>query len=138
MLLTIEKVLILKSVNIFSQIPNEMLVEVAAIVTEIEVKADENIFKKGDIGKSMYIIVEGEVKIHDDEKIIATLKSRSVFGELAALDTEPRSASATAVGDTILFKLDQDSLYELMGEYVEVARGIIQVLCQRLRGNIKK
>jgi CRP-like cAMP-binding protein len=134
MLLTIEKVLILKTVNIFANIPEESLVEVASIINEVNFNDGEMIFEKGDIGKSMYIIVDGEVKVHDGDKIFATLKSRDVFGELAALDPEPRSASITATQDTLLFQLEQDALYELMSEYIDVAKGIIQVLCRRLRG----
>lgn len=142
MLLTIEKVIILKSVNIFSETPEEDLVEVASIVEEIEVPAGEEIFKKGDIGTSMYIIVKGKMRVHDGDKEIAILRERQVFGELAALDPEPRSATITAMEDTQLFCLDEGPLYELMAEHVEIARGIIRVLCRRMRdmvrGQLKK
>ncbi|MBP7654557.1 cyclic nucleotide-binding domain-containing protein [Candidatus Dependentiae bacterium] len=137
MLLTIEKVLILKSVDIFTNIPEECLVELATVINEVDIKSGEIIFQKGDIGKSMYIIIEGEVKVHDGDRIFATLSERSVFGELAALDPEPRSATITATKDTFLFKLEQEALYELMSEYIEVARGIIKVLCNRLRKSQK-
>ena len=133
MLLTIEKVLILKSVSIFSQIPEDSLVEVAAVLEEIEVKAGETIFKKGDIGTAMYIIIEGQVRVHDEDRVLDTLKEREVFGELAALDPVPRSATVTATEDTYLFRMYQGSLYELMSEYIDVAQGIIRVLCQRIR-----
>jgi CRP-like cAMP-binding protein len=136
MLLTIEKVMILKSVDIFSETPEEDLVEVASVVEEIEVKADEQVIKKGDIGTSMFIIVHGKMRVHDGKKELAILGDRTVFGELAALDPEPRSASITAIEDTMLFRLDESSLYELMAEHVEVARGIIRVLCRRMRAMV--
>ena len=138
MLLTIEKVLILRSVSIFSDIPDESLAGIASIVKEVELNEAETIFKKGDIGTSMFIIVEGAVKVHDGDKVISILKDRDVFGELAALDPEPRNASITAVRDTRLFELEQDALYELMTEYSEVARGIIQVLCRRIRASYRE
>ncbi|ALG68128.1 cyclic nucleotide-binding domain-containing protein [Beggiatoa leptomitoformis] len=133
MLLTLEKVIILKTVNIFSEIPEEYLVELASSVEQIRVKADEIIFKKGDLGSSMYIIVAGKVRIHDGDKEITMLADREVFGELAALDPEPRSATVTALEDTTLFRVNESMLYELITERTEVARGIIRVLCQRLR-----
>ncbi|EIJ44154.1 cyclic nucleotide-binding protein [Beggiatoa alba B18LD] len=133
MLLTLEKVIILKTVNIFSEIPEEYLVELASSVEQIRVKAGEIIFKKGDLGSSMYIIVVGKVRIHDGDKEIAVLGDREVFGELAALDPEPRSAAVTAIEDTTLFRVNESMLYELITERTEVARGIIRVLCQRLR-----
>jgi CRP-like cAMP-binding protein len=85
----------------------------------------------------MYIIVRGKMRVHDGEKELAVLEDRTVFGELAALDPEPRSASITALEDTLLFRLDESSLYELMAEHVEVARGVIRVLCRRMRGMVK-
>jgi CRP-like cAMP-binding protein len=133
MLLTIEKVMILKSTDIFSATPEEDLIEVASIVEEVEYKKGKDIFVKGDIGTSMYIIVEGQVRVHDEGKKIADLGEKTVFGELAALDPEPRMATVTALEDTHLFRLDQGPLYDLMAEQIEVVRGITRVLCQRLR-----
>ena len=132
-LLTIEKVVILKSVKIFSETPDEYLVDVANILKEVHAKAGQEIFKKGDIGTAMYIIVEGKVRVHDETREFAVLRDPDVFGELSALDPEPRSATATAIEDTHLFCLEGDALFELMAENIEVARGIIHVLCQRMR-----
>ncbi|MFP4347037.1 MAG: Crp/Fnr family transcriptional regulator [Desulfococcaceae bacterium] len=138
MLLTIERVIILKSVNIFSEVPEEDLVEVASIVEEMEVKKGEDIILKGDIGTSMYIIVSGRAKVHDEGKELAVLDERTVFGELAALDPEPRSASITALEDCHLFKLEEGPLYDLMAEHIEVVRGIIRVLCRRMRSMLRQ
>ena len=136
MLLTVEKVIILKSVSIFSRTPEEVLVDVASVLKEVDIKKGETIFEKGDIGTSMYFIVHGKLKVHDGETIVAELGEREIVGELAVLDPQPRSASVTALEDTILLQLDQDALYELMTDRVEVARGIIRVLCHKLRNVI--
>jgi len=133
MLLTIEKVMIMKTTDIFSETQEEVLAEVATALEEVHVKAGETIIEKDDIGRAMYIIVQGKVRVHDGKRTIAILGERDVFGELAALDPEPRMASVAAVEDTHLFQLNQDALYELMAEHIEVVRGIIRVLCQRLR-----
>ncbi|MCP4112785.1 MAG: cyclic nucleotide-binding domain-containing protein [Desulfobacteraceae bacterium] len=133
MLLTIEKVMILKSVDIFSATPEEDLIEVASIVEEISVKKGEEFITKGDIGTSMYIIIEGQVRVHDGDRELAKLGRRTVVGDMSALDPEPRNASITAIEDTELFRLDGGPLYDLMAEHIEVVRGITRVLCQRLR-----
>ena len=52
---------------------------------------------------------------------------------MAALDPEPRSATVTATEATRLFRLEQESLYDLMADRIEVVRGVIRVLCHRLR-----
>lgn len=133
MLLTIEKVLILKSVSIFSEIPEESLVSVASVLELRELKPGEDIVKQGEIGTSMYIIANGKVSVRVGDREVATLGEREIFGELAALDSEPRSATVTALEDTTVFRLGQEAIYELMGEHTDLTRGIIAVLCRRLR-----
>ena len=61
MLLTIEKVIILKSVSIFSDIAERGLVEAATVLEEIRAEPGQKIFEKGDTGNSLYIVVEGSV-----------------------------------------------------------------------------
>ena len=132
-MLTVEKVIILKSVAIFHALPEEHLVELAGILRQREAHAGELIIREGDLGTSLFVIVDGRVRVHRGEREIAQLGTRDVFGELAALDPEPRSASITALEDTMLFELEGEALYELMADHVEAARGIIRVLCGRLR-----
>lgn len=132
-MLLIEKVLILKSLNIFEETPEPLLVEVASIVEEIQPEPDTTLFKKGETGNCLYIIYKGQVRIHSDGNTLAILKENEVFGELSLLDTDTRSASATTVDETFLLKLDQEPFYELMSNRVEVVRGVLKILCKRLR-----
>ena len=133
MLLTIERVLILKSVDIFAETQEGVLAQVAEIIEEVEFEADQTIVEEGDVGRSMYIIVRGRARIHIEGRVLEEITEGSVFGELAALDPEPRSASVTALGDVLLFRLDHNALFELMAEHIDVVHGIVRVLCQRLR-----
>ena len=132
-LLLIEKVLILKSLSIFAETPENILAEVAPLMNEIELGSDSLIFNEGEAGDSMYIIFEGEVKIHKGRTTLAVLKKKDFFGELSLLDSETRSASATTTKDCMLFKIDQEPFYDLMEARPEVMRGIMRILCKRLR-----
>ena len=107
--------------------------DVAALAEEVRVPKGETIFRKGDAGESLYVIVRGEVKVHDGDLDLKHLKDRSVFGELAVLDPEPRSASITAIADTHLLRLDREAFLELMTSNMEVVRGVLSVLCDRIR-----
>jgi CRP-like cAMP-binding protein len=133
MLSTIEKVFILKAVDVFTETPEEALAEVASILEEVDVKAGETIFEKGDPGSCMYIIFAGRVRVHDGPRTLEERGERDVFGETALLDPEPRPASVTALEDTRLLRVDQEPFYELMADRSEVTRGIIRVLTRRLR-----
>lgn len=136
MLLTIEKVLILKSVSIFSSVPEAQLVDLATIVESVEYDAGEIIVNKGDLGTSMYIVADGKVRVFDKDRELGVLGNREVFGDLAALDPEPRAASVEAMEDCTLLRLDGESLYELMAGNKEVTRGIVHVLCDYARQNL--
>ncbi len=129
----IEKVMLLKSTSLFSETPEQVLSEVAGIVEEESIEKGKIVFRKGDLGSCMYIISSGRIQIHDESTQLATLAYKDFFGELALLDTEPRSASATAIEDCILLRIDQEPFFDLMTERPEVIRGIMTELCRRIR-----
>jgi len=132
---TVEKVLFLKSIDLFSQIPGEDLSQVALITDEVHFEAGDEIFHQGDSGQSLFFIIEGQVRIHADgvTEDLAILAERAVFGEMALLDSEPRSASATALSDVVCLKIERDDFDEILAEKPEIAQGIIKVLTRRLR-----
>src|SRR5262249_35478940 len=93
MLSTIEKVLILKRVDVFQQTPDDVLADIAALLEEIEVAVGETIFHKGDLGDSLYIIIAGKLRVDDGGHVLNYLGESDVFGEMALLDAAPRLAS---------------------------------------------
>ena len=136
MLLTIEKVLVLKSVHVFASVREEQLVDIATIADSVDYRAGDLIMQAGDLGSSMYIVVDGRVRVFQGKKELGQLGSRAVFGELSALDPEPRAASIEAMEDCTLLRLEGDALYDLMAESRDVTRAIIKVLCQYARTNL--
>jgi CRP/FNR family transcriptional regulator, cyclic AMP receptor protein len=136
MLSTLERVLTLKSVSLFSATPDEVLIEIAALLHEVQIVAGATIFAEGDVGTSMYIIVSGRVQVFDNKRILAELGSRAVFGELALLDPEPRLASVRALEDTLLLRVDHRPFYELMAHRPEIAYSIIYMLGAMLRDGV--
>jgi CRP/FNR family transcriptional regulator, cyclic AMP receptor protein len=137
-LLLIERVLLLKSLSIFEETPETILAEIAHLLQEQEVEENTTIVNEGEIGNCMYIIFRGTVKVHKGKQLLALLEEKDFFGELSLLDTEARSASVTAVTDCIIFRIDQEPFYDVMESCPEVAKGIIQILCKRLRSANQK
>jgi len=133
MLLTIERVAIMKSVEMFAETPDHVLASVARIVAEIELRAGQSLFQEGDPGDCLYIVVEGELRIHSQGRTLTRLGPGKVVGELALLDPEPRSASVNALTDALLFRIDKDPFDEVMADRPEIARGIIRTLTRRIR-----
>lgn len=137
---TVEKVLFLKSIDLFSQISGEDLSQIALITDEVHFEDGDEIFHQGDGGQTLFFIIEGKVRIHangvaDD---LAVLSERAVFGEMALLDSEPRSASATALTDVVCLKIERDDFNEILTEKSEIAQGIIKVLTRRLRSTLDR
>jgi len=133
MLLTIERVAILRKIDIFAETPNSSLAAVARILEEVELAAGEQFITEGETGNCLYIIIEGEVIVQSKDQTIMKLGAGKTVGELALLDPEPRSASVRAVGETLLFRIDSEPFEEVLADRPEVAQGIIRALVRRLR-----
>ena len=131
--LTIEKVAILKGVDLFATIPDHVLAAVAQVVEVVELEPGETFIEEGDLGDCMYLVVEGEVRVHKQQQTIITLGPGESVGELAVLDPEPRSASVSAVGPTRLFRLAKEPFDDVLLERPEMAQGVIHALCRRIR-----
>lgn len=128
---------VLQNTKILASSPDFVLPQLIGALEEIAVKAGQVIFEKGDPGTAMYIVVEGQMRVHEGDLFLNYLAKGDVFGEMAALDSEVRSASVTAEVDSILLRLDGETLYNLMADRIEIVRAIIQGLCHHLRNRVQ-
>ncbi|MCL4869664.1 MAG: cyclic nucleotide-binding domain-containing protein [Anaerolineae bacterium] len=132
-MITIEKVAFLRTVPLFAPIPDYVLAAVAQIVEEVELPTAETFIHEGEIEDCMYIVVEGQVRVHRQEKTIITLGPGKSVGELAVLDPEPRAAAVTTQEPTLLFRITKPLFDEVMADRPEIAQGVIRALCDRVR-----
>lgn len=129
----IERVLVLRNSSLFASTPANVLSSIAPIMREVAYAEGQEVVRKGEVGNCMFIIHRGEVGVYDGDRLLATLREGDVVGELALLDAEPRSATVTALVDTVLFRIDQADFYDLMEERDEVMQNIIRMLCRKIR-----
>ncbi|MFH1213878.1 MAG: cyclic nucleotide-binding domain-containing protein [Candidatus Neomarinimicrobiota bacterium] len=132
----------LAKVPIFADLEDRELVEVERIVHRRKYKKGEPIFRMGDPGLGMYIIVEGTVEIveeldNEEKKHLAELGNGAFFGDLALLDESPRSASAIAHTDCDIigfFRPDLlDLLYRKPQQGIKILWALARVIGERLR-----
>jgi hypothetical protein len=135
-LLTVEKTLLMKRVSLFSEVQNAVLAEQARTIEEIDLPPGATLFQTGDSEDSTYIIVDGHVRIHRDGQTLNHLGPLTVFGEMATLTGEPRTASATTQTATRLLRLDRQFLDELIEENPHVGISIVHVVAGYLRTNV--
>ena len=133
MMPTAEKVRLLRSIGIFSSVDAKHLADVADRTKEVHLSAGETLFKRGEAGTLMYVILKGRMRVHVEDRVLAELGELDVLGEMAALDPEPRSASVTAIENSLLLSLSHHDVRRLIKIDVEVAIGLIRTLCRRLR-----
>jgi len=95
--------------------------------------AGQSVFKAGDPGDSMYIVNEGEVEILDGATSLEVVGPGSIFGELALIDDEPRSASAVAKTDCKLVAVDRRRFEFMVTETPFFALAVMKVVADRLR-----
>ena len=99
-------------------------------------KANSPIFLEYECGTNLYIILEGFVKItkftNDHEVLLAMLKEKDIFGEMAILENSPRSASAIAVTKVTLLRINKQNFELYIKTHPEIARRIIQLLSDRI------
>jgi CRP-like cAMP-binding protein len=130
---TIEKVLFLKSVHLFDQIPGEQLVKVAQIAHEVEFEAGLAFIKQGEPGNCLYLVVEGEADVTlAGVGLVNHIQAKSVIGEMAILSGEPRSATCTVTEPLLALKIARSDFWMLLEERSEIALGIIKMLVHNL------
>lgn len=137
MISIVERVLFLKSIDIFHEIPGDLLASVAQLATEHRFANGARLLTEGEPGAFVYVLVEGEVRVTHQKAEIAQLGARECVGEMSLLDAQPRSATVLALSDVLALRIDQAPFFELMEERAELSRGIISVLSRRIRAMMK-
>jgi len=127
------RMMLLQRIPVFSMLEDKGLRALAALLVERKTRAQESLFKKGDTGDTMYILAEGEVRVHDGNHLIARLKAGEVFGEYALLDTENRSASVTTEKVSRLLMLDREALMPFFSRFPEIVLSMLQLQVRRMR-----
>ncbi len=138
-MLTIQKILLIRKLPLFKEMGPEALLGIAQIASEKVFKSGECVFQKGEVGSSLFLIVEGMVRIHDHQNIknsdtsLAKLEEGEFFGELSILGNEKRTASATAEDNCKLLEIGKDSFQRLMIENFEISQNLLSALADRIR-----
>jgi CRP-like cAMP-binding protein len=96
-------------------------------------KAGSVIFREGDEANELFVVKSGQVRIQIGNRTVTELGPESIFGEMALIDSEPRSATATAVTDVELVPVSEKQFLFLVSQTPYFALKVMRVLAQRLR-----
>lgn len=123
----------LPEVFFFSEVKNATLKKLAQEITQETYVKNKTIFEKGDAGDSMYVILNGSVKVHENNHVFGQLNTGDCFGEYALIDNKNRSASVSALERTTVLKIERDYFLTLMATDSGFAQGILAVMIKRHR-----
>ena len=132
---------LIKRCELFHGLVPEDVMKIFAKGMTMRVAKGEPIFYKGTIGGQMYVVLAGTVGVYDNNKVIATLHTGDMFGEMALVNKEPRSATVLALEDARLYVLSESTFEKLMTKRVAIQMlfNIIRTLSHRLKeSNVRK
>jgi HEAT repeat protein len=133
-----ERILFLKRVPLFTNLPPAELKQVAAIADEHLFVDDEVIAQQDEPGDELYVIVSGQVRVvvsldGDEESELALRGAGEYVGEMAVISQKPRMAKLVAEGDVRTLCIEQKQFEGILRERPETSLAVMRVLCDRLR-----
>jgi CRP-like cAMP-binding protein len=128
----------LRASPLFQAMQPAELDEILGFAVERRVRRGQVIVQKGDSGSSMMAVLQGRVRIsavsaEGKEIMLNVINPGEVFGEIAFLDGQPRSADATATEDTLLLVVERRNFLPFLARNQDLTLRLLGVLCTRLR-----
>jgi CRP-like cAMP-binding protein len=131
-LIAVERVALLRQVDLFAQTPGRVLAGIASVLEETEHAPGSVLIEAGAVEDWLFVIVEGEVEVVREDRFVR-MGPGSVVGEMAVLDPQPRAATVTAATAVRAFRLRKAAMDQALRMRPEIAAGVIKELVRRLR-----
>ena len=132
-LTTIEKIIFLKSVDIFEHATVEQLGRIAGLTEEVHFEPGETIFEEGQPGDAFYLLLSGRVFLDRNGNTFLEIKEKEAFGTLDVLDFRPRAVTAKAVDHVRALKLNGQEFHDLLSLDIEMVEAVFRMLCGLVR-----
>ena len=129
----IEKVIFLKSVDIFSHATIEELGRVAALTEEVHFEPGETIFREGEPVDAIYLVLKGRVAVEGNGQVVREVGEKQAFGTVAALDRNPAIHTVKAIDAVYALKLNAQDFDDILSLDFELVRAIFRALCRMIR-----
>lgn len=127
----------LKLVHLFKGFSEQDVRDFLAWAKRLDARPDEYILQEGQGGQDMYVVAEGTLRVlksgHGEDEELATLVPGDSFGEIALLDSGPRSASVVAISACTLLRFERRSLIKIPSVSLKLYRNIATMVASRLR-----
>jgi diguanylate cyclase (GGDEF)-like protein/PAS domain S-box-containing protein len=126
----------LKETDFFKSLSDENFESLLTDCREVELSPGEVLFKEGDTGDSMFVVLCGEVVIKKENTTIAHRGRGDYFGEMTLLEGKPRSATITATSKSRLLEILEDQFHLHFASNPETLLGVLKTVSERSRENL--
>jgi CRP/FNR family transcriptional regulator, cyclic AMP receptor protein len=99
----------------------------------VTLASGETLFHKGDPGHQMYVVKSGEIQIVDGAHMLETVAPGGIFGEMALISKDPRSATAKAKSHSVVIPIDERRFLYMVQQTPMFALRVMDVMSSRLR-----
>ncbi|MEQ8369401.1 MAG: cyclic nucleotide-binding domain-containing protein [Alphaproteobacteria bacterium] len=131
-----QEVDLLRSIPLFQNMEPSKLKLLAFTAERLTFEPGQMLFRQGDPGDALYIVVEGEAEVFidsaDGELHLAEIGRNAPVGEMAIVGDVPRSASVRATSALVTLKISKELFFRLVNEFPQIAVEIMRVLATRL------
>jgi HEAT repeat protein len=132
-LATVQRVAFLRRVALFAELPPEDMKPIAAIAEEHVFSEGETIAEHGELGDTLYVIVDGVVRVEDATGApIATRRAGEVIGEMAVISSRPRVATLVAGSELRVLEIHKPAFEAVLRERPDVALAMMRLFVERL------
>lgn len=125
-----------KAIEIFKQLPDDKLELLVSDSQEIILNSGDTLFREGDAGDSMYVILSGEIAIEKENTMIARKGQGNYFGEMTLIEDKPRSATITALTKTRLLEIMKDQFLLHLASNPQALMTVLKTVSERARENL--
>ncbi len=137
-----EDVELLRNIPLFAKIEPSKLKLLAFTSERLTFNPGDSLFKQGDDGDALYIIMEGEADVLIDtpggQITVATMGKNDFVGDIAVLCDVPRTATVTATSKLTTMRVTKDLFFQLVTQFPQIAIEIMRELARRLNVTTRK
>ncbi len=132
----VDKVRMLRTVPLLSEVSTEVLADLAALSLVESHAAGHVLFSEGEPADAFFIVIEGAVDLGRDGASSVTASPGEELGALAVLDERPRAFTAMATTEALLLRIGAEDFLYLLEQHPRLARGVIRYLAREVRSTI--
>ena len=123
----------LRRIDLFEKFKTDTLVGLVRACPTVRLADGDVLFRYGSTGSTLYIVLEGQLQVFRGPRIIAEVGANEYIGELALLESLPRSASVRALGDATLLEMPREAFHTYLRSDPEAMAAMMRTISRRLR-----